>query len=79
MGFMNEPLIKEVVLSKGWSEIERVMRKEFEKITVDTNKSINEIGKRYLAKKLAKKHLDDALLRINRVKNREIKKQTIYR
>ena len=75
---MNEALIKEVVLSKGWQEVERVLRSEFDKIEVDANKSINEIGKRYLARKLAKKHLDDALTLMNRVKNKEIKKKIRY-
>ena len=76
---MNKALIKEVVLSKGWQEVERVLRSEFDKIEVDANKSINEIGKRYLAKKLALKHLDDALAIINRVRNEEVKKGIKYR
>lgn len=76
---MNKELIKGVVLSPGWSEVEKVFRNEFFRIEVDTNKSINEIGKRYLAKKLAIESLNKVLNGLNRMKNEEVKKKIVYR
>lgn len=76
---MNKELIKGIVLSKGWSEVERVLKKEFDNIEVDTNKNINEIGKRFLAKKLAIKSLNSILAMLNSVKNEEKKNKIIYR
>ena len=76
---MNKLLIKPILLSKGWNEIEKELKKGFNDIEISEKGGVSEIGKRYLAKVMAIKSLDKVLVALNRIKDEEIKKKTLYR
>lgn len=75
---MDKQLIKEVVTTRGWNEAKAVLRDEFSRIEVDTNKSCLEIGKRYLAKQQALKYLEIVLNNMDKIKDDEVKKNIKY-
>lgn len=66
---MNKALIKSIALSKGWTEVEKMLKKEFNDIEINTKAGCLEIGKKYLAKCMARTALDRVLRKINRIKN----------
>ena len=75
---MNESLIKSIALSKGWGEVEVLLRKEFNNIEINTKVGCLEIGKKYLAKCMARTALEKVLRKINNIKNEKKKNIVKY-
>lgn len=75
----NKALIKSIVLSKGWEDVEKLLKSEFNKIKIDKTKNVGEIGKQYLAKEMAFESLENVLSIMHRIANEEIKKEIKYK
>lgn len=76
---MNKQLIKAIALSKGWEDVEALLRKEFNDIKIDTKQGCLEIGKQYLAKDMAKEALEKSLRIIKVIaEDKEKKKKSKY-
>lgn len=76
---MDKSPIKSILLSKGWNEIEKELKKGFSDIEISEKGGVSEIGKCYLAKAMAIKALDKVLVTLNKIKDEEIKEKTVYR
>lgn len=76
---MNKQAIKSIVQSKGWEEVEQLLKAEFNDIKIDTATTSKEIGQQYLAKTMAIKSLNNVLSLMNRIKNDEKKKEVVYK
>ena len=76
---MDKDLIKSVLLDKGWRAVEAFLMEEFKHIIIDTEKSVEEIGKQYLAKEMAQKALTDAIGKLRRMAQEQVKKDIKYK
>lgn len=77
---MNKANIKAILESRGWEDVEMLIKEERDKpIEINKDKSMEEIGKETVAKERAKEIINNIIKRLYSVKNEIQKKNISYK
>lgn len=71
--------IKHTMETAGWPEIVKIIKSKLDQVEIPENGSLEEIGQRYLAKTMASKAFDRALLELSAIEKEVIKREISYK